>query len=158
METNFRVGDRIECVKRPDSGTGNFGRLGTVTEVEDGEVFVEYDNGNTGSSNRPGLYYKKVKYEGYKAGTVRKVSGPVHREGKNIMEQGLNIIKRMTMTADDRKLVKAGIKTECGLYTEFGINVLLQDLAGTAESKARLIEVADAVIAERKEQKEEAEG
>lgn len=156
MSTEYKEGARIKCIKRPENGNGNFGRLGTVTEVdEDGIVYVEYDNGNTGQSNKPELYYQIVTYTGVKAGKTRTISSPSYRTSNNFMDGALNIVKRMTLTADDKKLIRAGLMTECGLYTDQATAIVEQEAAAAA--RTRLLEVATAIIADRKEAKEDAE-
>lgn len=157
MNTNYREGDRIKCIKRPDNGkNGNFGKLGKVTEVdEDGVVYVQYDDGITGYAGHPERYYQKVNYSGYKPGTTRKVSGPTHRESNNFMDGALNTVKRMTLSADDKKLIRTGLMTECGLYTEEAQAVVNQDAA--AATRTRLLAVADAILADRKDAKEDEE-
>ncbi len=157
MDTNFREGDRIKCINRPDSGkNGNFGKLGKVTEVDsDGTVFVEYDDGNTGYTTHPERYYQKVTYSGYKAGSTKVVSGTTRRQSNNMIEGAINAVKRMTLTTDDKKLIRVGFMTECGLYTEEAQTVVNQDACAAA--RTRLLAVADSIIADRKDAKEDAE-
>ncbi len=152
--TNFRVGDRIKNICRPKSGMGNYGEKGTVVDIDtdNGRVYVEYDNGDTGHSTNPDKYYQKLNYEGYRAGTTKRVSSPVYREGKNMFDKAVNAVKRMTLSAEDKLLIREGLMTECGVYTESAIAIINQDNAGA--QKARLVEVATAMKADRKEDKE----
>lgn len=155
--TNFREGDRIECIKRPDSGNGNYGRQGVVTEInEDGVVYVEYDNGNTGQSDKPESYYKKVVTAGYRAKDGKYVTGTSYREPKNIMDGITAAIRRATMGQPNKNLVKAGLMTEGGMFTLAAVEYLAQqacaaDVALGATSV--LVTAATAIIADRKEQK-----
>ncbi len=157
--TNFQEGDRIMCIKRPDSGNnGNFGREGVVTDVDDGVVYVEYDNGNTGNSDKPELYYKKIVTAGHRARDGKYVSSTSHREPKTFMDGITAAIRRATMGQPNKNLVKAGLMTEDGLFTESAVAYLAQqacaaDVALGANSA--LVTAANAIIADRKENKED---
>lgn len=154
--TNFRIGDAVKNLRTQGDNAGKTGKIVDVYEdVYGNEMYkVRYSDGSTGKTDEPERYYQKVATNGYKSGTTRKVSGTTYRESKNFMNEAVNAVKRLTMSAEEKALIKAGLKTEYGLYTDEAIAVILQDLC--AENVARLNTVATAILADRKEEKEDA--
>lgn len=141
---NFRIGQRIRNIKKPKSGGGNYLEFGEVVDVIDGVVYVEYENGDEGHSSKPSEYYQIINNA---QGNSYVVDAPV-KTNMNL----LRTIKRMTMNAGQKALIDSDLKSECGTYTKDAIDVLLQEYA--AENEARLIEIANGILEERKAQKE----
>lgn len=140
----FEIGYRIKNLRT--KGT-NAGQYGVVTDIDiDGEnVYVRYDNGNTGSSNEPGRYYEIVS-------KTSRTSTANNTKTKTPMKNVLATVKRMLMSDDQKALIDSGLKSECGEYSQDALAVLAQEYAASKE--ARLIEIANGILEERKAQKE----
>lgn len=145
---DFEIGDRIKNICQPKSGQGNYGELGEVVDIDGDTVYVEYDNGDDGHSKNPSKYYQIINTER----VFNKKSVRVEDRSEKPVNNIKKFVKSMLMTADDRLLVAEGLMSECGVYTQESIDVVLQDLC--AENKARLVEVATAIKADRKDQKD----
>ncbi len=70
---------------------------------------------------------------------------------QSIMSKLTTFVKNSLLSADEKALRQVGLKTDCGEYTQEAIDLLLQEMC--AEKEARLIEVANGLLAEDKKNK-----
>lgn len=70
---------------------------------------------------------------------------------QTIMSKLTTFVKNSLLSVDEKALRQVGLKTECGEYTQEAIDLLLQEMC--AEKEARLIEVANGLLAEDKKNK-----
>ena len=66
---------------------------------------------------------------------------------KTIMTSIKTFVKEMGLTADEKVLRKAGLKTDCGDYTQDAIDVVLQAIC--KEKETELVEIAKGLIEEQ---------
>lgn len=70
---------------------------------------------------------------------------------ETIMSKLTTFVKNSLLSADEKALRQVGLKTDCGEYTQEAIDLVLQELC--KEKEARLIEVANGLLAEDKKNK-----
>lgn len=68
---------------------------------------------------------------------------------KTIIQKTMNLIKKLTQSAEDKTLEKSGFVNSCGELTSLGNEALLSLVF--QEKKAELVELAEAVIADRED-------
>lgn len=148
MQT-FKEGD---TVKNISIDSKRYGMTGTVIETDGVSVSVEYPDGHIGSAATGSKYYSIINRQTqFTAGSTRPVKTDETNTG--FMHNIATFVKNMTRTAEDKTLIKAGLMDENGLYTTQAIVVTQQEACAAA--KARLVEVAEAILADIKEKKAE---
>lgn len=65
---------------------------------------------------------------------------------KTTMTNIKTFVKNMSLSADEKALRQAGLKTETGDYTQEAVGVVLQSLC--AEQESKLVAIAQGIIAE----------
>lgn len=68
---------------------------------------------------------------------------------KTIIQKTMNLIKKLTQSAEDKTLEKSGFVNSCGELTSLGNEALLSLVF--QEKKAELVKLAEAVIADRED-------
>lgn len=138
MSFEYEVGQRILNIN-PDCEKENAGEYGEIVAVMCGFVHVEYDNGNTGKSNKPEKYYKIV---GHNVATATP---------KNNVNSIVKFAKNLVLSADEKLLRKHNLKNDCGDYSCEAKEVILAKLF--ADNESYLIDIAKQKETEDKENK-----
>jgi uncharacterized protein YuzB (UPF0349 family) len=139
----YEMGYRILNLR---TGGTNAGQKGTVVGIDydTDEVVVEYDNGNIGRSDEPRRYYKIIS-----RGSGADTASPAPTKQMNNI---LTFVRETFMSADEKAMRKAGLKTDCGTYTEAAKALVIEKLC--RENEATLIENAKAFLEEEKANKQ----
>lgn len=128
--SEYKVGQRIILLDVDTIRHENTGKSGIITSICEGIVYVEYDDGNCGKSNNPSRYYKIIE------------------EKTSIMTSIKEFVKNSLLNADEKALREVGFKDSCGNFTsearDLAINLLCE------ESESKMVEIAKAMIAEKK--------
>lgn len=156
---NFKVGDRIRNIdpRTSDKRGANYGEYGEVTDVDDGIVYVEYDNGDEGNSAKPEKYYQIIEKADNACRPCKEEYAPrTNTKTMSVIQSAVRAVKRFAMSATERNLIDAGLKDECGVYTDTAKELLLQTMGDTdvASTNSVLVAASNAILAERKAQKD----
>lgn len=132
-------------------------RYGYAIEAPDGKQYIIRGEGLELANEykvAPSPLLGELLY--YDAGESSRLIGElggfkIYKTKKTTMSKILTFVKNLALSADEKVLRAAGLKTDCGDYTQEAVDVLLQDLC--VEKEARLVEIAKKVLADNKEVK-----
>lgn len=77
-----------------------------------------------------------------------KLKEVIIEEQITIMKDVQMFVKNLALSKDERALREVGLKTDCGVYTQDAIDIILQDMC--KEKECRLIEIAHGVLKDKK--------
>ena len=136
--SKFKVGDRVRVLSQTSGwGSVKVGDVGVVSKVLDGDSYW------ADFPNFPAWVGKEKCFElevGLKEVIIEKQI--------TIMKDVQMFVKNLALSKDERALREVGLKTDCGVYTQDAIDIILQDMC--KDKECRLIEIAHGVLKEKK--------
>lgn len=132
----MNIGDRIENI---NPSSKRYGEEAEVTDITCDNVYVEYDDGDTGKCKRTAVsrYYKVV--------SRQNITQPNQTNVKTIISFAKNIL----LSASEKKLRKVGLKNDCGDFTSEARELVINKLV--AENEDYLIDIATKAEEDSKE-------
>ncbi len=107
------------------------------------ETIIDFDSSGDPILSESGAWYERTIEEF--AVIIKNKTNLTNKIMTNIK----TFVKNLALSADEKELRKAGLKTDCGEYTQDAIDVVIQELC--AEKETKLIEIAKGINAENKE-------
>lgn len=155
--SKFKVGDRVRYNDPHHESEIPKGYIFTVRCVSSFGKTVYLSNldekpaGRIGNSCECGKHHwvsSESKLELVEDKAYIKLKEVIIEEQITIMKDVQMFVKNLALSKDERALREVGLKTDCGVYTQDAIDIILQDMC--KEKECRLIEIAHGVLKEKK--------
>lgn len=154
----FEIGDWVKNIDPRNNPSVRKGQYAKITDIDynyDNDeietVFVIYQDGKVGHSNKPSKYYQVVDCPPCGSTTSSSANGSTKKGMKSIIK----FVKNLGLSADERLLRKEGLKTECGEYTGTAIDLVINKICG--DNEEFLVKMAKEFKKGRKADKEDEE-
>lgn len=149
----YNKGDRVLNIDPRDEPSGYKGEYATVTNVVGDTVYVQYDDGHLGHSDKPWKYYKVISRASNDfVCKSNAFTNEVTKKSTTMLQGIKNFIKNIALSSDEKLLRKYELKNDCGEYSDEAKALVLRYL--TAQNESVLIEWAKAYDEEVKAEKE----